>query len=76
MVTIQQGPREDGFEVSMVKLCRWFGVARRSVYYRPTKASPTVKSELAVPSSRRGCGQVNPTPFLATSTPAPRDRRG
>ena len=24
MVTIQQGLREDGFEVSMVKLCRWF----------------------------------------------------
>ena len=31
MVTIQQGLREDGFEVSMVKPCRWFGVARRSV---------------------------------------------
>ena len=38
MVTIQQGLREDGFEVSMVKLCRWFGVARRSVM-RPVCAS-------------------------------------
>ncbi|MCD9030113.1 IS3 family transposase [Luteimonas sp. BDR2-5] len=49
MVTIQQGLREDGFQVSMVKLCRWFGVARRSVYYKPTKAAPVVKPELAGP---------------------------
>lgn len=49
MVTIQQGLRDDGFEVSMVKLCRWFGVARRSVYYRPTKAPPVVKPALAEP---------------------------
>src|SRR3546814_12676100 len=33
----------------MVKLCRWFGVARRSVYYRPTKAPPKVRPELAEP---------------------------
>lgn len=39
MVTIQQGLREDGVEVSMVKRCRWFSVARRNVYYRPTKAA-------------------------------------
>ncbi|MBS0383085.1 MAG: IS3 family transposase, partial [Proteobacteria bacterium] len=49
MVTIQQGLRNDGFEVSMVKLCRWFGVARRNVYYRPTKAPPRVNQELATP---------------------------
>ncbi len=49
MVSIQQGLRDDGFEVSMVKLCRWFGVARRTVYYQPAKASPKVRSELAEP---------------------------
>lgn len=49
MVSIQQGLREDGFEVSMVKLCRWFGVARRTVYYRPTKAPPKLRPELAEP---------------------------
>lgn len=49
MVSIQQGLREDGLEVSMVKLCRWFGVARRSVYYRPSKAAPKVRAELAEP---------------------------
>ncbi len=42
MVAIQQGLRKDGFEVSMVKLCRWFGVPRRTVYYRPTKMPPKV----------------------------------
>lgn len=49
MVTIQQGLREDGFVVSMVKLCRWFGMPRRTVYYRPTKSPPVVKPELAEP---------------------------
>jgi len=49
MLSIQQGLRAEGFEVSMVKLCRWFGVARRTVYYRPTKAPPLVKPALAEP---------------------------
>ena len=35
--------------MSMVKLCRWFEAARRSVYYRPTKTPPTVKLELTEP---------------------------
>lgn len=49
MVTIQQGLRADGFSVSMLKLCRWFGVARRSMYYQATKAAPVVRPELAKP---------------------------
>ncbi|MGY0612467.1 IS3 family transposase [Luteimonas sp. A501] len=49
MVSIQQGLRDEGFEVSMVKLCRWFGVARRSMYYHPTKAPPKIRPELAEP---------------------------
>lgn len=49
MVTIQQGLQEDGIAVSMAKLCRWFGVARRTVYYRPTKAPPEVNEALATP---------------------------
>lgn len=49
MVTIQQGLKADGIAVSMVKLCRWFGVARCSMYYRPTKSSPKVKAGLADP---------------------------
>ena len=49
MVTIRQGLKEDGYAVSMVKLCRWFGVARRSVYYRSRRSPPKVKAALADP---------------------------
>ena len=49
MVAIKQGLQDEGFEVSMVKLCRWFGVARRRVYYRPTKAPALVDTALAAP---------------------------
>ncbi len=49
MVTIQQGLRSDGVAVSMSQLCRWFGVPRRTVYYRPVKAAPVVRPELADP---------------------------
>lgn len=49
MASIQQGLKEDWFDVSMVKLCRWFGIARRSVYNMPRKAAPKVKPELVEP---------------------------
>jgi putative transposase len=49
MASLQQGLRADGFEVSMVQLCRWFGVARRTVYYRPSKAPPKVQEALSAP---------------------------
>jgi hypothetical protein len=31
--TIRQGLKDDGFAVSISKLCRWFKVPRRTVYY-------------------------------------------
>jgi putative transposase len=40
---IQQGLKEDGFTVSMTKLCRWFEVPRRTVYYKPVKSTPKVQ---------------------------------
>jgi putative transposase len=39
IVQLQRGLKGDGITVSPVKLCRWFGVARRTVYYRTTKAA-------------------------------------
>src|SRR5690606_253171 len=45
--TIRQGLKEDGYTVSISKLCQWFGIPRRTVYYKPTKAAPKVKPELA-----------------------------
>ena len=32
---IQQGLKEDGYEVSIAKLYRRFGVPRRTFYYQP-----------------------------------------
>ena len=37
ILQIQRGLKEDGFTVPMTKLCRWFDVPRRTVYYKPVK---------------------------------------
>lgn len=46
--TIQQGLREEGYEVSVSQLCRWFGVPRRTFYYRPSKTTPKLRDDLVV----------------------------
>ncbi len=46
---IQQAMKEDGMEVSMSQLRRWFEVPRRTVYYRPTKAAPRVQERFEKP---------------------------
>src|SRR5690606_28672249 len=35
--------------VSISKLCQWFGIPRRTVYYKPQKAEPQINPELAEP---------------------------
>ena len=47
--TIRQGLKAEGVAVSTSKLCRWFGVPRRTVYYKPTKAVPKVQDRFAMP---------------------------
>lgn len=32
---LQQGLLSDGITVPITKLCAWFGVPRRTVYYKP-----------------------------------------
>lgn len=49
IAALQQGLKDDGFVVSISQLCRWFEVPRRTHYYKPTKAAPKVKPELAEP---------------------------
>jgi putative transposase len=49
MVTIEQGLRDEGVVVSMVKLCRWFEVPRSTAYYRTVKSASKVRPELAAP---------------------------
>lgn len=46
---IQQGLKEDGFTVPMTKLCRWFEVPRRTVYYKPVKSTPKIQERFAEP---------------------------
>ncbi len=49
ILDVQQGLAEEGWQVSLVKLCRWFGLPRRTLYYHCTKAAPKVKEELVEP---------------------------
>ncbi len=37
LLGLQQGLKEEGVEVSLVRLCEWFGIARRTVYCQATK---------------------------------------
>src|SRR5690242_8147024 len=47
IVSLQQGLKADGVVVTTSQLCRWFGVPRRTVYYRETKAPSKVQATLA-----------------------------
>jgi len=47
--TIRQGLQAEGITVSIAKLCRWFNVPRRTVYYRPVKAAPKVDKRFSEP---------------------------
>ena len=49
MLSVQQGLKDEGVTVPMTKLCQWFGVARRTTYYKPTKGPAKVNAELAQP---------------------------
>ncbi len=46
---IRQGLREEVLGVPAAKLCRWFDVPRRTVYYRPGKALPKLQERYVVP---------------------------
>ncbi|TWI93955.1 hypothetical protein IQ03_04356 [Gemmobacter caeni] len=47
--TLHEGLLADGLSVPLTKLCAWFGVPRRTVYYKPTKAAPKVDPSFAEP---------------------------
>ena len=49
ILSLQQGLAEDGFKVSLVKLCQWFEMPRRTVYYRATQAAPKVQEQFVKP---------------------------
>ncbi|MEO1020135.1 MAG: hypothetical protein AAFY56_20975 [Pseudomonadota bacterium] len=47
--SVQQGLLNDGVVVPVTKLCAWFDVPRRTVYYKPTKAAPKLDDKFVVP---------------------------
>ncbi len=51
--TIRQGLKQDGFEVVAVStVCKWFGIPRRTVYYKPLKAKSVIQIDLPNRSGR------------------------
>ena len=47
--TLPEGLVADGIAVPLTELCAWFGVPRRTVYYKPIKAAPKVDPRFADP---------------------------
>ena len=47
--SIQQGLLAEGIKAPLTRPCAWFGVPRRTVYDRPTKADPKVDPRFAEP---------------------------
>ena len=46
---IQQGLLAEGVAVLIAKLCTWFGIPRRTVYYKPVKSAPKVDPRYSEP---------------------------
>lgn len=49
ILRVQQGLAADGCKVPLTKLCRWFGVPRRTVYYCSMKSLPKMDPKYAEP---------------------------
>ena len=47
--TLHEGLLADGIVVPVTKLCAWFDVPRRTVYYKPTKSSPKLDDKFVQP---------------------------
>jgi len=43
------GQGEDGYTVSISRLCRWLAVPRRTVYYRPSRMQPVLQELFTQP---------------------------
>lgn len=51
--SLWQGPEEDGVEVSISQLCRWFEVPRRAVYYRDSHKAPVIQDRFNEPIKQK-----------------------
>lgn len=50
--TIRQGLKADGIAVSISQVCRWLGIPRRTVYYRPSRKAPAIQERFYGPIKR------------------------
>lgn len=55
---------EEGDRVSLCQLSRWFGIPRRTLYYRPTRQKPKVNQALA----KKVKDQIEELPFAGYRT--------
>ena len=49
ILDLQQGLLSEGLTVPVAKLCSWFGVPRRTVYYKPVKSPPKIDPTFEAP---------------------------
>ena len=63
---LQQGLLSDGIAVPLTKLCAWFGVPRRTVYYTPVKSPPKIDPAIERP--------IKAIPFVAAAQRLPANR--
>ena len=49
ILQIQQGLEDDDINIPVTKLCAWFDVPRRTVYYKPVKTPPKTQARFSVP---------------------------
>lgn len=61
LLTLQSEIRAEGSEVSISKLCRRFGVARSTSYYRPEEVSSPPVIDVEVRERIRAASEENPT---------------
>ena len=67
ILELQQGLAQEGVAVSMVKLCKWFGLPRRTAYYRSTKAA---KIQEGLPTPIRAMIEEYPSFGYRTTPPS------
>ena len=61
LLTLQSEMRAEGNEVSIARLCRWFGVPRSSFYYKPERSPLPPVIDAAICEQIRAVIEENPT---------------
>lgn len=49
IASIQQGLLDEGTKIPLSRLCQWFDVPRRTLYYRPKRKPPVLQERLVQP---------------------------